>query len=579
MSAVLRIHGVAYLPCETFMPRRVTGGLSALVLNLLICLSSVWTASGQVTFVTPSAPVNVRSADVSDLLDRGSALEGERRWGEAFALYEDALRRFPSEPNLERRLTVARVHYDLVRRYTDESFRDSVERMPVAQALDLYAEVLLKIQSYYVESPNWQQVVERGAESFAIALSDGLYVESHLASLPAARVERYRRDLPRAVAAERVTNRQQARLAVDRLAAAAQRQLGIGRTAVVMEFICGAANSLDPYSAYLTPSQLDEVYSQIEGNFVGLGIELKAHGGSLEILKVIDGSPADRGGMQAGERIVEVDGRATGEYSTDQAANLLQGPEGSQVEVVTRADSGTTRRLRLRREHVEVPSVDHVQLIDPTAGVGYVRLTCFQKTTSRDLDAALWKLHREGMRSLILDLRGNPGGLLTTAVDVVDKFVDAGVIVSTRGRSAQEDYTYSAHTAGTWKLPLVVMIDGDSASASEIFAGAIRDHRRGTLVGTRTYGKGSVQGIFPLNLAGSGLRLTTARFYSPKGHPFTQNGVEPDMLVHQAARANLESAGDQADLEPASDHEPLDPADDEAIQAALNAAKRQLARR
>src|SRR6202008_2306840 len=135
-------------------------------------------------------------------------------------------------------------------------------------------------------------------------------------------------------------------------------------------------------------------------------------------------------------------------------------------------------------------------------GVGYLRLTCFQKTTSRDLDAALWRLHREGMKSLIVDLRGNPGGLLNISVDVVDKFVNEGVIVSTRGRNAQEDYSYTAQPPGTWQVPLTVLIDGDSASASEIFAGAIRDHHRGTLVGTRSYGKGSVQGIFPLNISG-----------------------------------------------------------------------------
>ncbi len=153
------------------------------------------------------------------------------------------------------------------------------------------------------------------------------------------------------------------------------------------------------------------------------------------------------------------------------------------------------------------------------------------------------------MRSLIMDLRGNPGGLLTASVEVVDKFVTDGVIVSTRGRSSLEDYNYTAHKAGTWEVPLVVLIDGDSASASEIFAGAIKDHHRGEIVGQRSYGKGSVQGIFPLSSAGAGVRLTTAKFYSPSGAAISKVGVEPTIKVptiHRVAKPVDELASNTA---------------------------------
>ena len=183
--------------------------------------------------------------------------------------------------------------------------------------------------------------------------------------------------------------------------------------------------------------------------------------------------------------------------------------------------------LTVRREHVEVPSLEDVKIVDADFGVAYIRIPTFQKTTSRDLEAALWDLHGKGMRSLVLDLRGNPGGLLTAAVEVADKFLQNGGIVSTRGRSPQEDFNYQAHYGGTWRVPLVVLIDGDSASASEIFAGAIQDNSRGDIVGERSYGKGSVQGIFPLGYGGAGVRLTTALFYSPNGQKISHHGVTP----------------------------------------------------
>jgi len=181
------------------------------------------------------------------------------------------------------------------------------------------------------------------------------------------------------------------------------------------------------------------------------------------------------------------------------------------------------------------------------------------------LEAALWDLHRKGMESLILDLRGNPGGLLTSSVEVADKFLTKGRIVSTRGRSAQEDFNYQAHYGGTWRVPLVVLIDGDSASASEIFAGAIKDNRRGTIVGTTSFGKGSVQGIFPLGYAGAGIRLTTAKFFSPLGTPISHRGVEPDDSVRVVAKLSGEGLNRQVE--------------DAILEAGIQAARNRVAAR
>jgi carboxyl-terminal processing protease len=543
-----------------FTPR----GSWLLVALLFVGLSSPATAQDKIFPATSEFAAD----QVDGFLRRAQKFEVEQRWGEALSVYEEALRELPDEPTIGNRHDLAKIHYDLSRRYSDGSFLRALGTLPERQAIGLYTEVLVKIESHYVTAPDWAALLARGTQDLTIALTEKPFQQRNLSGKTGVQIDAFSQQLRRLMQHRTVHSRQEA---IDMLAAVIQlgnQQLQLPPASVALEYACGAIGSLDPYSSYLTSDQLNDVYSQIEGNFVGLGIELKASNGALQIVKVITGSPADRAGMRAGDRITEVDGKATATMTTDQAADLLQGQEGSLVRITMLTPSDAVRRLSVRREHVEVPSVDDVMIADRDFGIGYLKLTCFQKTTSRDLDAALWKLHREGMRSLIIDLRANPGGLLTSSVEVADKFVEDGVIVSTRGRSALEDFNYTAHKAGTWRVPLVVLIDGDSASASEIFAGAIRDHRRGTLVGQRSYGKGSVQGIFPLSLSGSGVRLTTAKFYSPKGHPISHVGVQPDIVVQLTAKPPLGAVAAS-----------LKDAEDPTLAAGLDAARRQTAKR
>ena len=457
------------------MQRRVISvGFRACLAAIALLLATAAVAQLPTT-ITISDP----RGEVAELLHRGQQLEQQRRWGEALAHYEDAVRQYPKESSLQQRFDTARLHYDLERRYADRSFCDLVARLSPERALNLYSQVLLKIESHYVEVPHWKELVDRGARGLVMALGEPTFVDRNVPQRDRLAIDAFRRELSNMVGSRTIGNRDDARDAVAAAARLAQQRLEIAPAVVVLEYLCGATNSLDPYSAYLTPDQLNEVYAQIEGNFVGLGVELKAQDGGLVIVRVISGSPAEEAGVRAGDRILAVDGQSTAKLSTDQAANLLQGADGSVVALTLAAPGQSPRQLNVRRRVVEVPSIDQVSIIDPQYGIGYFKLTCFQKTTARDLDAALWKLHREGMKSLVIDVRGNPGGLLVSAVEVVDRFVDRGIIVSTRGRSAQEDFTYSAHEQGKWRMPLVVIIDQDSASAAEIFAGAIRDHHRG----------------------------------------------------------------------------------------------------
>jgi carboxyl-terminal processing protease len=488
------------------------------------------------TIAPTTITISSHTREVDDLLHSGQQLEIEHRWADALTHYEEGLRRFPDETFLQRRYDATRLHYDLGRRLNDRSFQESLGRMPLNQALDLYAQVLLKIEAHYVDNPNWQDLLERGTNDLELALGEPSFVERNVPQANRARAAQFARQLRSILTTRTVRDRQEIRDAAAFAASLAAERLGISPTMVLLEYLCGATNSLDQYSAFLTPDQLNEVYSQIDGNFVGLGVELKTQNNILLIVRVISGSPAEEAGIKDGDRIVTIDGKAVSTMSTDLAANLLQGEEGSLVNLAVAGSDNRERQMTIRRRRVEVPSVDQVNMIDRERGIGYFRITSFQKTTLRELDAALWKLHREGMQRLIIDVRNNPGGLLPSAVDVSDRFVERGVIVSTRGRSAEEDATFTAHETNKWRMPLVVIVDQDSASAAEIFSGAIHDLRRGTIVGVRSYGKGSVQGIFPLDGTNAGIRLTTAKFYSPTGKPYSHVGVVPDREVHQVAK-------------------------------------------
>jgi carboxyl-terminal processing protease len=519
--------------------------------------------------VLAPATSNVAAVEIEQLLTKGEEFERARRWAEALGHYESAIKQYPDHTDLSERLSRSRIRFDLARRYADSSFTRSLTELTTADALEMYGEVLLKVQTHYVDVPDWSHLVTRGVASLDAALTEPDFIARNLKNVELAKIEAFRATLAHMTAAHSLRTRQDVQKLAADVAYRAAQDLGLGEPAVILEFTCGALSSLDTYSSFLTAAQLEDVFSQIEGNFVGLGIELKTLTDALQIVGVIEGSPAQRGGIKVGDKIIGVDAATTRESSPDAVADMLKGPEGSNVTVTIIDAQTATRRLRLVRQRVDVPSVDRIGILDRESGVGYFRITSFQKTTSRDVDAALWKLQRDGMRFLIVDVRGNPGGLLTGAVEIADKFVQQGTIVSTRGRSAAEDFDYKAHTTGTWRVPMAVLIDGDSASASEIFAGAIHDHRRGTIVGTQSYGKGSVQGIFPLNVSKAGVRLTTAKFYSPSGQAISKRGVTPDLVVRSAAKPVVED-GEVVSSEPVADA---------VLEAGIQLARNQVSKR
>jgi carboxyl-terminal processing protease len=312
----------------------------------------------------------------------------------------------------------------------------------------------------------------------------------------------------------------------------------IGTQKLIEGAINGMLSALDPHSAYLTPESYHELQVDTEGSFGGLGIEITLREGVLTVVSPIEDTPAHQAGIQAGDQIIKINAELTKDMSLVEAVKKMRGPQGSTVVISVRRE-GVPRLLdfRLTREVIKIKSVKARTL---EKGYVYVRLTQFQDQTIRDLEGALDRLVQENgqLEGIVLDLRNNPGGLLSQAVKVADLFLDAGLITYTEGRLDNQKQKYFAHPGGYTDLPMVVLVNSGSASASEIVAGAVQDHGRAVVLGTQTFGKGSVQTILPLE-NGAALRLTTAMYYTPNGRSIQVKGVAPDILIENISATQV----------------------------------------
>ena len=294
--------------------------------------------------------------------------------------------------------------------------------------------------------------------------------------------------------------------------------------------ISGMLQSLDPHSSYLSAESYKDMQVKTKGKFGGLGIEITMEDGVVKVVSPIDDTPAAKAGMQSGDLIIGVDGESIRGLTINESVSKLRGPVGSKVIITVVRDKKDPYEIEIKRDVIKIKSVKH----NTIKNIGYVRLTTFSDTTTSGLEKAVNEIKKDvgnKFQGLILDLRNNPGGLLNQSISVADSFLNQGEIVSTQGRKDDDTSRVFAKKGDLINgKPLIVLINSGSASASEIVAGALKDHSRAIIIGTRSFGKGSVQSIIPL--AGNGaMRLTTARYYTPSGVSIQAKGIEPDIIV------------------------------------------------
>jgi len=309
---------------------------------------------------------------------------------------------------------------------------------------------------------------------------------------------------------------------------------------LISNAINGMLSALDPHSNYLPDDDFKKMQERTRGEFGGLGIEITMEDGYVKVVSPIDDTPAFNAGVQAGDLIVQIAGQDVLGMTLSEAVELMRGPVGSDIDITIRRKDDQFIDITLTRDVIKMRSVRY----ESYGKVGYIRITTFSEQTTPGLEKAVAELqaeHGNDLQGVILDLRNNPGGLLREAVSVSDAFLEKGEIVSTRGRQGNQNSRYFAKSGDLLDgLPLVILINSGSASASEIVAGALKDHKRAVIMGTRSFGKGSVQSIIPMPGHGA-IRITTARYYTPSGVSIQSTGIAPDIDVELAVVENLES--------------------------------------
>lgn len=427
-------------------------------------------------------------------------------------------------------------------RYSDPRELRLMDRLSAQSSEALYIEVARMIDARHIEPSSYARRVDAAFEHLDLALASPEFQQAAHLEADDESLARLKESLVQLQSRTMARSMDDAVTTLHRVQDTVGRHVRIHPAAVGLAFVHAELDTLDQFSSLIPPEKTGGPNVGLKDHVVGIGVEVEPHAEGLKVLKVLPGGPAAEVQMRRGDVLTAIDKQPLKGLELNKAVDSILGLPGTSLHV-SLMRSGRRGEVTLTRRRITVHAVAH-RMIDDESKIGYIKLDSFSESSVRELDAALMTLHDAGMTSLVLDLRGNPGGLLTAAIEISDRFLPEGTIVSTKGRTASDNSREEANYPQTWKVPLVVLIDRNSASASEILAAAIQENGRGLVLGERSYGKGTVQTLFPLQSASVGLRLTTARFYSPDGRAMAGAGVTPDLKVNPTV--GEDDAGDEA---------------------------------
>jgi len=504
------------------------------------------------------ASISAQALNTEELVKQAAQCEKQHDWLEACRLYDEILRRDRRRDDGRIRQAYQRClrRYHIVHRHQDRLYRAALEHLTPSQALEMYEHVLETIGRVYTDrlksSP--AALFAQGLEELRLAFAEPAFTRQYFPGVSREKLEAFQNKLT-AWRQRKIANRSEARDQVGAVGRMAQ-QMGFGPrpvllTVITLEFLNGACNALDEYTFFLTPGHYREVQAALRGRLVSIGVDLEVIDARLEIRRVYPNSPAEKAGLMPHDRLVRIDDKSTEELTAEKAAELLRGRSGTIVKLeVLPGDEidSMTKLVEVKRGPVMVPSVEYgmvkepllINLGDGTMAafpIGKMTINYFQESTLQEVKDALAALHSDGMKVLILDLRGNPGGLFKSAVEIAELFLPEGIIVVSQTHLHFKDRklsgTIRAEQPDAWLMPMVVLIDGETASAAEVLAGALKDNGRAKLVGKTTFGKGSIQCILPLDKPHfermpAGIRITVAKLLSPSWQPYSGKGIQPN---------------------------------------------------